>query len=159
LLGRHELDRKRVDPNAIAREAIALISQEADRRGVQVLQFLGSSLPPVNGDRVHLVQVMIILLINAFDAMDFTPTAKRQVVVSTGWVDGMVEVAVKDLGPGIPSKDFSRLFDSFFTTKATGMGLGLSIARSIVETHGGRIWAENTTGGGATFRFRVETVQ
>jgi signal transduction histidine kinase len=67
----------------------------------------------------------------------------------------MVEFAVRDAGPGIPTADFSRLFDSFFTTKAKGMGLGLSIARSIVEAHGGRIWAENPGTGGAVFRFRL----
>ena len=155
LLTRRELDRHRLEPNAIAREAIALISQEADRRGARLVQALGSSMPPVQGDRVHLVQVMIILLLNALDAMEATPAAKRQLVVSTASTDGMVELSVKDAGTGIPAADFSRLFDSFFTTKAKGMGLGLSIARSIVEAHGGRIWAENLTGGGAVFRFRL----
>jgi C4-dicarboxylate-specific signal transduction histidine kinase len=119
------------------------------------VEYLGSSVPEVKGDRVHLVQVMIILLINALDAMEATPPARRQIVVSTADSNGMVEVTVRDAGPGIPAADFSRLFDSFFTTKEKGMGLGLSIARSIVEAHGGIIWAENTAAGGAVFRFRL----
>jgi C4-dicarboxylate-specific signal transduction histidine kinase len=154
LLARHEIVHQRVDPNAVVREAVTLISSEAERRGTRLVESLGS-VPPVQGDRVHLVQVMIILLVNALDAMDFTPASRRQIVVTTGGSDGMVEMAVRDAGTGIPQADFSRLFDSFFTTKDTGMGLGLSIARSIVEAHGGRIWAENPTSGGALFRFRL----
>lgn len=155
LLARHELDSRRLDPNAVVREAMALISQEADRRGTRLVEDLASSVPAVQGDRVHLVQVLIVLLINAIDSMDEILPHRREIVVSTGVEDAMVEIAVRDAGPGIPAADFSRLFDSFFTTKAKGMGLGLSIARTIVEAHGGRIWAENTTGGGAMFRFRL----
>jgi signal transduction histidine kinase len=102
-----------------------------------------------------LVQVLIILLLNALDAMETTPPEKRHVTVATSSSDGQVEFSVTDAGAGIPQADFSRLFDSFFTTKAKGMGLGLSIARSIVEAHGGMIWAEKPTGGGAVFHFRV----
>ena len=159
LLARHELDRRRLDPNAVVREAIALISQEADRRGTRLVEDLASSMPPVQGDRVHLVQVLIVLLMNAIDAMDGVLPTRRRIVVSTGIADSMVEIAVMDAGPGIPQADFSRLFDYFFTTKAKGMGLGLSIARSIVEAHGGRIWAENAKGGGAMFRFRLAMAQ
>ncbi len=155
LLARHELDRRRLDPNAVVHEAIALISQEAERRGTRLAEDLASSMPPVQGDRVHLVQVLIVLLINAIDSMDGVPPARRRIVVSTAIADSMVEITVKDAGPGIPAADLSRLFDSFFTTKAKGMGLGLSIARSIIEAHGGRIWAENLVGGGAMFRFRL----
>jgi signal transduction histidine kinase len=139
----------------VAREAIALISQEADRRNVRLAHSLANALPAVEGDRVHLIQVMIILLINALDAMDFTPTVRRELTVITATSEGRVEMAVSDAGTGIAQGDLSRLFDSFFTTKDTGMGLGLSIARSIVEAHGGVIWAENNAGGGAVFRFRL----
>jgi C4-dicarboxylate-specific signal transduction histidine kinase len=155
LLARQELERERLDLNVITHEAISLISQEADRRDTRLVEHLGTSLPAVEGDRVHLVQLLIILLINALDAMEATALATREIVVSTRTLDGAVEVTVRDAGPGIPAADFSRLFDSFFTTKAKGMGLGLSIARSIVEAHGGRIWAENPAGGGAAFHFRL----
>jgi signal transduction histidine kinase len=155
LLARHEIDRQRLDPNTIVHEAVALISQEADRRDARLVESLGATVPAVQGDRIHLVQVMIILLINALDAMDAMVPARRRIVVSTGVAGAMVEITVRDAGPGIPAADFTRLFDSFFTTKAKGMGLGLSIARSIVEAHGGMIWAENLAGGGAVFRFRL----
>jgi signal transduction histidine kinase len=155
LLARHELDSQRLDPNTVVREAIALISQEADRRRTRLVDTLATSLPAVQGDRVHLVQVLIILLLNALDAMQTTPPDKRQVTIGTSYSDGRVEFAVADAGPGIPEADFPRLFDSFFTTKAKGMGLGLSIARSIVEAHGGTIWAEEFRASGAVFRFRL----
>ena len=153
LLARHEIVRQRLDPNAIVTEALTLITQEADRRGTRLVSNLASFLPEVSGDRVHLVQVLLILLINAIDAMDGASAATRRVVVSTRTEGSMVEFAVHDAGPGIAAANVSRLFDSFFTTKAKGMGLGLSIARSIVEAHGGRIWAENAPEGGAVFRF------
>ena len=155
LLARHELDRQRLDPNTLVREAVSLMTQEADRRGVRVVENLGTSLPAVEGDRVHLVQVLLVLLINALDAMEERYSSNREVAISTGAADGGVEIVVRDGGPGIRPADFSRLFDSFFTTKANGMGLGLSIARSIIEAHGGKIWAENSTGGGAVFHIRL----
>ena len=133
-----------------------LISQEADRRGTRLVDTLDYGVPAIEGDRVHLVQVLIILLLNALDAMDSIPPEHRQIAIDLSAVDGAVEVMVRDSGPGIPAGDFSRLFDSFFTTKAKGMGLGLSIARSILEAHGGRIWAENSVAGGAVFRVRLE---
>jgi hypothetical protein len=92
----------------VVHEAVALISQEADRRGTRLVEELSSSMPAVQGDRVHLVQVLIVLLINAIDAMDGVLPARRRVVVSTNVSDSMVEIAVRDAGPGIPAGDFSR---------------------------------------------------
>jgi two-component system, LuxR family, sensor kinase FixL len=93
------------------------------------------------------------------DAMSNTPDGKRQLLIQTSKPNGdaRVEVAVFDSGSGIASGNMSRVFESFFSTRAEGMGLGLSIARSIVESHGGRIWADNNLEGGATFRFTVRT--
>jgi signal transduction histidine kinase len=110
-------------------------------------------VPRVRGDRIHLQQVLLNLVVNGMEAMADTPAAGRSLRVRTS-VNGsaQVEVSVSDTGPGIPADRLGRLFDSFFTTKEHGMGLGLSIARSIVEAHGGWIRAENATGGGATFR-------
>ena len=112
------------------------------------------------GDRVHLQQVVLNLVVNAMDAMADTHVSQRRVAVRTALrQDGSVEVAVTDRGHGIARADMSKLFESFFTTKQRGMGLGLSIARSIVESHGGRIWAEADTGGGATFRFTLPAAE
>ena len=104
-------------------------------------------------------QVLLNLIMNAMDAVDHVSHGDRNVAVrARGTGDGMVEVAVEDSGPGIPPEDISRLFVPFFTTKASGMGMGLAISRTIIEAHGGKIHAENNAKGGATFRFTLKTV-
>jgi C4-dicarboxylate-specific signal transduction histidine kinase len=114
-------------------------------------------LPPVFGDWVHLQQVLLNLIMNAMDAMKETPVARRLLMIGTRF-DGKdtVEVVVADRGPGIDPGKLAGIFDSFVTTKSDGMGLGLSIARTIVTTHRGRIWAENQAEGGAVFHFTVK---
>jgi two-component system sensor kinase FixL len=116
---------------------------------------LAPALPPVHGDRATLQQVLLNLLLNGMEAMVDTPASRRRLALRTARDATGVEVAVTDSGHGLDPGTLPRLFESFFTTKRDGMGMGLSIARSIVEVHGGRIWAENRPEGGATFRFTL----
>ena len=110
----------------------------------------------VMGDAVHLQQVMLNLILNAMDAVEEVAAARRKVTVrAQRHSEGEIEVAVEDSGLGITPERLGRLFEPFFTTKANGMGIGLSISRTIIEAHGGRIWAENNAGAGATFRFTL----
>jgi two-component system, LuxR family, sensor kinase FixL len=152
LAAKRQLERQPVDVNELAFDTLRLVGGDARRRRVTLSTELGHPLPAVGADRVSLQQVMLNLLLNAMDALDHAESAERTVTVRTRWADGSVEVAVGDTGHGIPPERLPRLFDAFFTTKADGLGLGLSIARSIVEWHGGRIWAEDHGGRGATFR-------
>ncbi|HEV8018905.1 MAG TPA: sensor histidine kinase, partial [Steroidobacteraceae bacterium] len=117
-------------------------------------------LPGVMGDSVHLQQVLLNLVLNAMDAVEDSPAALRKVAVRAArHADGEVEFAVSDLGRGIEPAKLARLFEPFFTTKANGMGIGLSISRTIVAAHGGRIWAENNASEGATFRFTLPVAE
>ena len=155
LAGKRPLERQALDINEVVGEIVTLVRGEARRRGVTLQAELGSSLPPIDADRVSLQQVMLNLMLNAMDAMDQLEPRDRRLVVSTRRQDDAVEVAVRDTGHGIPADRLPRLFDAFFTTKKEGLGLGLAIARSIVEAHGGRIWAEDHGGRGATFRLTL----
>jgi PAS domain S-box-containing protein len=149
------LERQALDMNEVAGEIVTLVRGEARRRGVTLQADLVSSLPAIDADRVSLQQVMLNLMLNGMDAMDRVEPRDRRLVVSTRRQDDAVEVAVRDTGHGIPADRLPRLFDAFFTTKKDGLGLGLAIARSIVEAHGGRIWAEDHGGRGATFRLTL----
>jgi two-component system sensor kinase FixL len=152
LARKRPLERQALDVNEVTGDIVRLVGGEARRRGVTISTELGPSLPAIAADRVCLQQVMLNLMINAMDAMDQLEASERQVIVRTRRLDDAVEVAVTDIGHGIPADRLPRLFDAFFTTKNEGLGLGLAIARSIVEAHGGRIWAEDLGGRGATFR-------
>ena len=107
------------------------------------------------GDRIQIQQVLINLVLNAMDAVADVPEDRRTVVVSVENGAGGIAIAVRDRGHGIAPEHLPKLFDSFFTTKRKGMGLGLSIARTLVEAHGGRIWAENGPGEGAVFHVEL----
>ena len=156
LLRKRGLELKPIDLNAVTLDVLRLVDGETHRRGVEIEKRLADNLPVVRGDVIHLQQVILNLILNAMEAMSESSESNRRLTIRTTHDDqGNVVVAVEDSGPGIPLKGLPRLFDSFFTTKTHGMGLGLSIVRSIVEAHGGRIWAENHSSGGACFRFTL----
>jgi C4-dicarboxylate-specific signal transduction histidine kinase len=116
---------------------------------------LAPSIAPVLGDRIHLQQVLLNLMLNGMEAMSSTPPERRLLLVRTAQINGTAEVSVRDAGTGIGDPDATQVFEPFYTTKPDGMGMGLSIARSIVEAHDGRITAENNPNGGATVRFHL----
>lgn len=150
MLARHDVERCRFDLHALVEETAALVRTEASRRGVAIDCALGARHAEIFGDRVQLQQVLINLVLNAFDASAASAEGARHVTIETCDTADGVRMSVRDSGPGVAAADLPRLFDSYFSTKAGGMGLGLSIARSIVDAHGGTIAAANT-GGGAVF--------
>ena len=152
LLARHETERRRFDLNQTVEATAAILRAEARRRAVAVDYVLGAERAEVIGDPVQIQQVIINLMLNAFDASAEVPEDRRRVRVETSDTADGVQVSVRDDGAGIAPADLPRLFDSFFSTKRSGMGLGLTIARSIIEAHGGTILAANG-GAGAEFRF------
>jgi PAS domain S-box-containing protein len=154
LLRKRELLMLPLDLNEVAGEVGRLVAANASRHSVALETEVAPGLPAVRGDRVHLQQVLLNLLLNAIDAMTDTPPAERRIVVRTGRDGGRsVRVSISDRGPGVPPDKLPRIFDAFVTTKEHGLGLGLALARSIVEAHGGRIEAVNNPAGGATFSF------
>lgn len=149
-----------VDLAALADETLLLVDREMRSQGVQLSTELPADLPLVDGDRVQLQQVVLNLLVNAVQAMAAVPAEQRSLFVRAAHtIDGerreAVTLAVDDTGKGIGEADLPRLFDAFFTTRDDGMGMGLSISRSILEAHGGRIEAVNRPGGGASFRISL----
>jgi C4-dicarboxylate-specific signal transduction histidine kinase len=146
----------RLDLNEAIREVTELTAAEAAKHGVLVRTELAEGLPLIRGDRVQLQQVLLNLMVNALEAMSGVSGGAKELVISTGKAEaGDLLVAVRDSGPGLAPAVLDRLFESFNTTKSTGLGLGLSICRSIVEAHGGRLWASANTPCGAIFQFTV----
>jgi signal transduction histidine kinase len=152
LLRRSEVERSPVDLSPLAEEVLALLRQDAQGRGV-ALELESNGPARVLGNPVQLQQVLLNLVINGMEAMERTPVDGRALTVTLGAPQpGWVEIAVRDRGPGISPEDLPRVFDNFFTTKSSGMGMGLAICRRLVEAHGGRISAHNEPDGGATLR-------
>jgi C4-dicarboxylate-specific signal transduction histidine kinase len=152
-----ELPRKdRLEINGAIREVLELTRGEAVRNGVSVQAEFADELPLVEGDRVELQQVMLNLIINAIEALSGTSERSRELLISTGKTEsGGVLVAVRDSGPGLSPTILDHVFDAFYTTKPSGMGMGLSICRSIIVAHGGRLWASANVPDGATFQFTL----
>ena len=148
-----------LDLNTVVRDVLLLVSSDAQRRRLQISTELAEGLPIVVANRTQIEQVLLNLVVNAMDAMLDSDLEKRKLTIRTRNGAGRVEVSVVDSGHGIATANLPRLFESFFTTRADGMGLGLSLARSIIESHAGRIWADNNPGGGATFRFTLNTAK
>jgi signal transduction histidine kinase len=138
---------------------IELTHREAVKNDVSVHTDLVDCLPLVGGDRVQLQQVLLNLIVNAIEAVSGLDEGPRELLISSGKVQsGGVLVTVRDSGPGLAPAALDRVFESFYTTKPSGMGLGLSICRSIVEAHGGRLWAGANEPRGAVFQFTLPTV-
>jgi signal transduction histidine kinase len=156
LLRKHDLAPKSIEINEAVEEVLRLLSIDASARKVAMKFERTAGLPSVWCDPVHFQQVVLNLVLNGMEAMAGLPEEKRQVVVRTGPANnGTVKIVVADSGPGIPVDSLPKLFEPFFTTKKEGMGMGLSIARTIIEAHHGKIWAENNSEVGATFYFTV----
>lgn len=156
LVKKSEPDFAQLDIGETIRQVIGFLHGDIVARNVRVSLELASQLPPIHGDRTQLQQVIINLLLNAFDALNGNPVSERLVVV-TAVQDSpqSVRVSVQDLGAGIPPDKLNIIFDPFYTTKREGMGMGLSVTRSIIESHQGRIWAENRPEQGAILYFTL----
>jgi C4-dicarboxylate-specific signal transduction histidine kinase len=146
----------RLDINEAIREVIELTRGEAAKNGVAVTTALADGLPLIAGDRVQLQQVILNLIVNAIEAMSALSEGARELLIATRYAEPAgVLVRVRDSGPGLGAEGPDRVFDTFYTTKPGGLGMGLSICRSIIETHGGRLWARADVDRGAMFEFTV----
>jgi signal transduction histidine kinase len=156
LFAKKESTTELIDLNEATREVIALSSSDLQRNRVILRQEFADDLPSVVGDRVQLQQVVLNLLLNASDALSDIDDRPREVVVRTTRDEGdRVGVTVHDVGVGLDPQNIDKVFEAFYTTKSGGMGIGLSVSRSIVERHHGRLWAKQNDGPGATFRFSI----
>jgi C4-dicarboxylate-specific signal transduction histidine kinase len=144
--------------NEAIHEVIALTRGEVTKHHVAVFANLERNLPTLEGDKVQLQQVIMNLMINAIEAMDYAPDGVRELTIATSSRgDSTVRVSVRDTGPGIGIADTERVFEPFYTTKASGMGMGLSICRSIIEAHGGTLLVFQNEPHGAVFQFELRT--
>src|SRR6202158_3324985 len=154
LFKKGEMQRELVDVNELIREMIVLLRSEANRYSISIRTELAEDLPNVMADRVQLQQVFMNLMLNGIDAMKET-SGGSELVIKSEACDGQVLISVSDTGVGLPSEQGDQIFRAFFTTKDKGTGMGLPISRSIIESHGGCLWATGSPGSGATFKFTL----
>ena len=155
LLKKAPFEQKQLDLNEVAQETIRLFSELTADQKFEMANVITPDALPILGDRIQLQQVILNLVVNGIDAMKDTPTESRVISIRTSRVGKFAELSVSDRGPGIPEDKLKEVFEPFFTSKAEGMGMGLSIARTIIEAHHGLIWAKNRDHGGASFRMRL----
>jgi len=156
LVGKREPRRTTLDIEALLNDAVGMIEKEAARNNVRVVPELAARLPRIQADDVEIEQVALNLMRNAIEAMGDDSLTERTLTIATSRPDqDTIQVAIKDTGRGLSPKLSGTVFDSFFTTKEEGLGIGLSLSRRIVEAHGGRLWAESDGKSGATFRFTL----
>ena len=159
LLKKAPFEVKNLDFNDLVRDTVEFISSLAVGRKVELHSLLTPGALPVVGDRIQLQQVILNLVVNGIEAMTDTPREHRIIAVRTSRVGNFVQLSVSDRGAGILEDQLSKVFEPFFTSKAEGMGMGLSIARTIIDAHDGLISAKNRVHGGATFRIKIPLAQ
>ena len=156
LFRNRRVQKELLDCNTVFAEAATMARPKLESGQVSLVMSLAEHLPTIDGDRIELQQVLLNLIVNAIDAMEPVDPAQRRLEISTALApSGEVQVSVSDRGIGLGAVDMTKLFMLSYTTKPGGTGVGLSISRSIIEAHGGRLWAETRAGGGATFTFTV----
>jgi two-component system, LuxR family, sensor kinase FixL len=158
LVKKEEVEFTPISIEGVIRDVVQLVHSDAILRNLRVEIQCQDGLPDVRGDRVQLQQVVLNLLLNAFEAMTETPSGEREVVMRAQTNSAGVEISVRDHGIGLTRDNLAKIFDPFYTTKRDGLGMGLSISRSIVESHGGRLWTENNADRGATFYFTIPAI-
>jgi len=151
------LQTESVDVNEVIEEMIVLLRGETTRNAISVRTELAADLPTIMGDRVQLQQVMMNLMMNSIDAMKDVGGTRELVITSQRGENEQLLVSVSDTGVGLPPQQAEQIFEAFFTTKPHGTGMGLRICRSIVESHGGRLWTANNSSRGASFYFTLPT--
>jgi signal transduction histidine kinase len=142
----------------IVSEVLSLVSYEVQSQHIILQKELADDLPAVSGDKVQLQQVLLNLVMNAIEAMNGIRDRRLELTVKIDRTESGIVVAVTDRGPGIKPPELDRVFDAFHTTKNANLGMGLSICRSIIEAHGGKLWAESNIGPGITFKFTLPPI-
>jgi signal transduction histidine kinase len=157
LFKKDSLRREEVDINELIQEMIALLRGEASRHSILIDSDLSFNLPPIMADRVQLQQVLMNLMLNGIEAMKSMNTPGKLTIKSQQHDNSQLLISVMDTGVGVPPEKIEQIFNAFFTSKPQGTGMGLAITRSIVESHGGRVWVNPNAGPGTTFHFTLPT--